>query len=171
VSANRKQGDYLCSPHWTWGIHCLKWTYFFLCIGILQGIIRDLYIVIHLLLLYLCAKSILSLFSYIYTSKYNFIHTSISNDSITFYLCIIYSLWAYVASMWFQEDECQARSVSCVSLNVCLFGKYMNNTNYSIPNTFSNKMTTNSNEYYLLLWKKNMWCCRGITITPQKYLY
>jgi hypothetical protein len=34
---------------------------------------RDLYIVIHLSLLYPCAKSILSLVSYIYTSKYNFI--------------------------------------------------------------------------------------------------
>jgi hypothetical protein len=30
----------------------------------------------------------------------------------------------------------------------------MNNTNYSIQNTFSNKMTTNSNEYYLWSWKK-----------------
>jgi hypothetical protein len=48
---------------------------------------RDLYIVIHLSLLYPCAKSILSLVSNIYTSKYNFIHTSISNDSITLYLC------------------------------------------------------------------------------------
>jgi hypothetical protein len=47
---------------------------------------RDLYIVIHLSLLYLCSKSILSLVSYIYTSKYNFIHTSISNDPITLFV-------------------------------------------------------------------------------------
>jgi hypothetical protein len=53
--------------------------------------IRDLYIVIHLSLLYPCAKSILSLVFDIYTSKYNFIHTSNSNDSITSYLCAIHS--------------------------------------------------------------------------------
>jgi hypothetical protein len=52
---------------------------------------RDLYIVIHLSLLYPCAKSILSPISYNYTSKYNFIHTSISNDSIILYLCTIHS--------------------------------------------------------------------------------
>jgi hypothetical protein len=34
-------------------------------------------------------------------------------------------------------------------LNVCLFGKNMKNTNYSIQNTFLNKMTTNNNKYYL----------------------
>jgi hypothetical protein len=49
---------------------------------------RDLYIVIHLSLLYLCAKSILSPISYIYSSKYIFIHTSISNDPII--LCVQY---------------------------------------------------------------------------------
>jgi hypothetical protein len=48
--------------------------------------IRNLYIVIHLSLLYLCAKSILSRVSYIYTSKYNFIHTSISNDPVTLFV-------------------------------------------------------------------------------------
>jgi hypothetical protein len=47
---------------------------------------RDLYIVIHLSLLDLCAKSILSLVSYIYTSKYNFIHTSNSNDQDTLFV-------------------------------------------------------------------------------------
>jgi hypothetical protein len=51
----------------------------------------DLYIGIHLSLLYLCAKSILSSISYIYTSKYNFIHTSILNDSITFYSYTVHS--------------------------------------------------------------------------------
>jgi hypothetical protein len=34
-------------------------------------------------------------------------------------------------------------------LNLHLFGKNMNNTNYSIQNTFSNRMTTNSNKYDL----------------------
>jgi hypothetical protein len=56
--------------------------------------------------------------------------------------------------MWSHEDECRARSISCMSLNVCLFGKNMNNINYSIQNTFLNKMTTNNNKYYLWSWKK-----------------
>jgi hypothetical protein len=47
---------------------------------------RDLYIVIHLSLLYLSAKSILSPVSYIYTSKYNYIHTSISNDLVILFV-------------------------------------------------------------------------------------
>jgi hypothetical protein len=29
--------------------------------------------------------------------------------------------------MWFHEDECQVKSVSCVSLIICFFGKKMNN--------------------------------------------
>jgi hypothetical protein len=41
-----------------------------------------------------------------------------------------------------------------MSLNVCLFGKNMNNTNYSIQKIFSNKITKNSNKYYLWPWKK-----------------
>jgi hypothetical protein len=51
---------------------------------------RDLYIVIQLSLLYLCAKSILGPVSYIYTSKYNFIQTSISNDLV---ILFVYNSW------------------------------------------------------------------------------
>jgi hypothetical protein len=40
-----------------------------------------------------------------------------------------------------------------VSLIVCFFVKKMNNINYSIQNTFSNKMITNSSKYYLWPWK------------------
>jgi hypothetical protein len=66
--------------------------------------------------------------------------------------------------MWFHEDECWARSVSCMSLKVCLYGKNMNNITYSIQNTYSNKMTTNNNKYYLWSWKQTCTIVMGLQL-------
>jgi hypothetical protein len=49
------------------------------------------------------------------------------------------------------SKECKLCEFECMS-----FWKNMNNTNYSIQNTFLNKMTTNNNKCYLWSWKQTI---------------
>jgi hypothetical protein len=57
-----------------------------------------------------------------------------------------------------------------MNLNICFFGKNMNNIDYSIQNTFSNKTTTNINKYYLGPWEKSCAIVVGLQ-SHQRFIY